>query len=243
MDRREELRDRYEDALFALLMDEMAVDEGKKAREENERLRDDPAAEIPEEVDRRCRRTIRHRFAQKRLHAAGRVTGKVLRNVAMALGVASCLFVGAFAASETVRSNVLNLVVEAFPEYTSFYFPKELQNSSDQLTVGWIPEGFELVDQGKNDFEMWAVYQGNGNAFLQVTHFLGAGARLNIDTEEVVSSDVLEINGYKANFYQKGDIIQIIWGTDDGMVFLSIDGEGISREDMIRIAECIEYDK
>ena len=39
MTRREKLQEQYEDALFALLMDDLAVEEGKKAYEENERLK------------------------------------------------------------------------------------------------------------------------------------------------------------------------------------------------------------
>lgn len=54
MDHREKLRDRYEDALFALLMDEIAEKEGALAREENEQLKNDPTAAVPEDVDRRC---------------------------------------------------------------------------------------------------------------------------------------------------------------------------------------------
>lgn len=39
MTKREQLREEYEDALFALMMDEFAVAEGEKALEENERLK------------------------------------------------------------------------------------------------------------------------------------------------------------------------------------------------------------
>ena len=41
MTKREQLREEYEDALFALMMDEFAVAEGEKALEENERLKKD----------------------------------------------------------------------------------------------------------------------------------------------------------------------------------------------------------
>ena len=47
MTRREKLQEQYEDALFALLMDDLAVEEGKKAYEENERLKADSSFEVP----------------------------------------------------------------------------------------------------------------------------------------------------------------------------------------------------
>lgn len=54
MTNHERLTEQYEDALFALLMDSVAEEEGKKAIELNERLKADPEAEVPAEVRRRC---------------------------------------------------------------------------------------------------------------------------------------------------------------------------------------------
>jgi len=51
MNRRDELRERYEDALFAFLMEDVIETEGKKMLEENERLKQDPLAAVPEAVD------------------------------------------------------------------------------------------------------------------------------------------------------------------------------------------------
>lgn len=48
--KREQLRESYEEALFALLMDEVAVAQGKEALEENERLKRNPDAAVPEQV-------------------------------------------------------------------------------------------------------------------------------------------------------------------------------------------------
>ena len=46
MTNREKLQDQYEDALFALLMDDLAWREGVRLLEENERLKNDPDAKI-----------------------------------------------------------------------------------------------------------------------------------------------------------------------------------------------------
>lgn len=47
MTKHEKLQEQYEDALFALLMEEFAAEEGKSALEENERLKCDPAFDVP----------------------------------------------------------------------------------------------------------------------------------------------------------------------------------------------------
>ena len=54
MTRREKLQEQYEDALFALLMDDLAIAEGKSAEEENEQLKNDPKYAVPPEVRQRC---------------------------------------------------------------------------------------------------------------------------------------------------------------------------------------------
>ena len=50
MTRREMLMEQYEDALFALIMDEVAEVEGQKAIEENQRLKESGELVIPKEV-------------------------------------------------------------------------------------------------------------------------------------------------------------------------------------------------
>ena len=65
MTNHERLTEQYEDALFALLMDSVAEEEGKQALELNERLKADPAAEVPESARRRCEATIRREFNRK----------------------------------------------------------------------------------------------------------------------------------------------------------------------------------
>ena len=54
MNRKEQLQEQYEDALFALLMDDMMEEEGRQLLEENERLKQEPSAAVPEEDDQPC---------------------------------------------------------------------------------------------------------------------------------------------------------------------------------------------
>lgn len=54
MRNRDKLVEQYEDALFALLMDEVARSEGEAALLLNEQLQNDPNAEVPEEIRDRC---------------------------------------------------------------------------------------------------------------------------------------------------------------------------------------------
>lgn len=171
MTRRELLQDRYEDALFALLMDDVATAEGKRAAVENERLKNDPSAEIPAGMEMRSLQTIRRCFARRDLYSVGRFTVKAMKRVVMAAGVAAILFTGAFAASETVRLNTLNLIIEVFDTNTTFRFVDQpVETESLSLEVGWLPEGYVLESQGQDETSMWYQYQNlRMNLFTLIT--------------------------------------------------------------------------
>lgn len=51
-----------EEATFALLMNTVAELEGKRLLQENERLKSDPAAAVPPEIDQKCIETIKKEF-------------------------------------------------------------------------------------------------------------------------------------------------------------------------------------
>ena len=71
MTRREKLQEAYEDALFALLMEDVIEHEGQHLVEKNARLRANPDAEIPAELDERCRNTIRRKHGQRQRRETG----------------------------------------------------------------------------------------------------------------------------------------------------------------------------
>ena len=109
MTRREQLWETYEEAVFALLMDEAAEKEGRKLLEENERLKHDPAAAVPPEVDRRCRAAIRRAFARQRRGKIAVRSWRILRRLCVAAVLCAILLTTAFAAFPQFRINAWNL--------------------------------------------------------------------------------------------------------------------------------------
>ena len=57
--------DSKEEALFAKLMAQFAKEQGEKYIQENERLKADPKAAVPEEATRRMQETIKKTFEEK----------------------------------------------------------------------------------------------------------------------------------------------------------------------------------
>lgn len=68
MTQKEQLWENYEDAVFAILMDAVAEQEGEKGLQLMEELEHDPSAQVPEGVQRKAEKTIRKAFAAKNLY-------------------------------------------------------------------------------------------------------------------------------------------------------------------------------
>ncbi len=240
MTRRELLQDRYEDARFALLMDELGAAEGEQAEGENERLNADGAAAVPEDLDRRCRQTIRRARTRRRLRSVGRFTGKALKRVALAAGVAAILFTTAFATSETVRVYVLNLAIEVFETNTEFRFSSLPEQSSPQLYVGWFPAGYTLAKTKTDDFHTMHEYRNHENMFIRISCREANGMTISIDTENAVVTNI-EIKDSRAMLIQKESGLQLAWVSKDNTRFITITGSDISREDILHIADELSY--
>ncbi len=241
MNRREQLQDQYEDALFALLMDEIATAEGKKANEENERLKNDPSAAVPVDVDKRCLQTIRRHFAKQRAYTVGRFTVKAMKRVVMAAGLAALFFTGAFATSETVRVHTLNLIVEVFDTDTAFMFTGNSANAENpRLAVGWIPDGYTLEEKQDDDSDIMYEYRNHDNALIRITCRNTNGMAIGIDTENAEVTYV-EVKNLQAMLVQKEGELQLAWAVKDNSEFITIVGSDIRQEDIIHIANELIY--
>ena len=62
MNRREDLSEQLEETLFAQMMKEVAKEEGRRALEENERLKNDEGFVVPESVYLKGLSTIKKHF-------------------------------------------------------------------------------------------------------------------------------------------------------------------------------------
>ena len=246
MTNHERLTEQYEDALFALLMDSVAEEEGKQALELNERLKADPAAEVPESARRRCEATIRREFNRKRAKKLGKVTWKIVRRVSVAVMLMVVLLTTAMAASEQFRLGVLNAVINTYDRYTELTFkgedevaprdptPEEAEQfrilDNDSVitwieNAEWIPEGYEVGDDGwsrTNGTRGLSLYDGARHAIdVDVIRYSGGFSR-QIDSEDssVIS---LEIQGFPATLYIKNPDLfysQILFWIDEENQFI-----------------------
>lgn len=138
MTNRETRKEQYEDALFALLMDDMAQEDGEELLRLNEQLKQDPGAAVPEAVQRRCERVIGTAFSKRQFQATGRRTARWLGRLLLAAILGVLLFTAAFAFSEDMRVATLNAVLEVMDNRTRITF-EEAPSGAGQADAATRP--------------------------------------------------------------------------------------------------------
>lgn len=249
MTRREQLQEQYEDALFALLMDDLAATEGQAALEENERLKNDPEYAVPTDVRQRCLKTISRCCTKKTLRRTGRVLCRGFGRVAVMGMICMLLFTTAFAASPTFRAYTLNLVMEVFEDSTAISFSNSnTENSSFSedfnVDVNWVPEGYTLVDQSEDPFLSSLRYRSETGDEILINVFKGENGVLYVDTEDA-QVEHLTIQGCDGLLVLKAGDAQLVWGNEDGPYKVAIILEGIETEEdvqnLLKIAENLTF--
>jgi len=256
--RREELREQYEDALFALLMDEYAEEEGKRLLEENERLKNDPSAAVPERARQRCLKTIRRELARRDRRAAGRVTLRVLKKAVVVAAVCVLLLTTAFAAFPEFRANTLNLFMDITDKYALLRLDKAEEPSQADGGERYLfdyrlpepPEGFTVDHEESGSYIAWIRYVNGEGATILIDVTKTSGGGYMIDTEDA-QVEYIRIHGYDGMVVEKiykfpeDDVeihsVVVVWGDTRQKAFVKVGCTDVDRETALELAYGIEF--
>ena len=240
MTQKEQLWEQYEDAVFAILMDAVAEQEGKRGLQLMEELEQDPSAQVPEEVQRKAEKTIRKAFAAKNRESMKHFTFKVAQRIAIAVFAAAVLTAGTFAAFPEVRANLYNLIIREYEDHTEFNYAEQFSDeySSADFTIepGWLPDGFTLSDEGQVDALIYKTYQNKNKADVSITKRIMSGGPLLVDSENAIKTKIT-IQKHEATLIEKEAwrCLVIPMPKDDKIVYF--ESNGVSSADVIKIAE------
>ena len=187
MTKQEMLYEQYNDALFRLLMHSVAQHQGQQYQEENQALKAQEGGPS-ETAKRRCLRTISRQVRRGHARAAARTASRVLSKAAVVmLLVISCL-TAAFAVSPVFRSDALRWAVATFGDHAEYRFNQTEGGVQYQgIEVGWLPEGYELVENRTANRMTSQLYTKLNNGEeqrieVQIMNFSGEGI-FTVDTE------------------------------------------------------------
>lgn len=238
-----ELWERYEDAMFAILMDEVAHQEGQEQLEWKKQLNDDPSAALPEEVRKKGEKTIRKAFAAQGRRSAKHIGFRMFQRIAVAVMLVILTAVCAFAAFPEIRTGILNTIVKTFENHTEFEFSSGTDSATQQYEVKpeWLPEGFTLSQSGSDYFSVWQLYTGTDdpNSSIYITKDKIEDQSLSVDTENA-SIQKLSIQGYESTLITKETWSCILLTIPEEGALIHIETEGVATDDTVKIAENID---
>lgn len=224
-----------EDTLFTLLMYEVAEGEGELALEENARLQQDPMAAVPEETVRQCKKILRQRFSKKNRQTVGRVAGKALHRVAVAVLVIVVLLTTAFAVFPTFRTNALNIITQVFEDHTNFTFEDSGGTSDYEIEPRWLPEGFSFEREDPLPDNNCKIYTNEDNDTLYIEKMRVSNQNIALDTEGATMEPVM-IQNHQGTLINKNGNIRLIWNVRGKNLVVVITSENVSATDVLTVA-------
>lgn len=242
MTKQEMLYEQYNDALFRLLMHSVAQHQGQQYQEENQALKAQEGGPS-ETAKRRCLRTISRQVRWGHARAAARTASRVLSKAAVVmLLVISCL-TAAFAVSPVFRSDALRWAVATFGDHAEYRFNQTEGGVQYQgIEVGWLPEGYELVESRATNRTILRRYTKSGADMKQridirIMDFSDEGV-FKIDTEADEVYQVL-VQNTLATVIERDNSVQLIWMYPESNCIIMLCGDNISTETALRIAQSI----
>lgn len=239
--KKQKLLEQYDDAAFALLMDEYAEEEGARLMAEFEAAQ--AAGQVPQmpaELDEQCRRMIRRDRAKKRRIRAARSFRKVAVKAAAAVLVFIGLMTTVVLSVDALRVPVLNFILTKYEEYSSI----EINNHQD-ITIpetnpfllgGLLPDDFYLVNQHNDGDLVYSSYKNSNGNTVQFLISPADGVH-NIDTEGA-ETDAIDLGSYEALMIEKNGY-RIVWYDDSIGILYDIRTNGIEKDEFISICSSL----
>ena len=255
MTRLERLYENYEDALFSLLMEDVAEAEGRSALEENERLKSDPSAALSKGLRRKLMGAIRRGFAVQDLRRAGRVSVKVIGKVAILVLVLVLSFSIAFTASADIREatadwiqrGVVGVRYKSHIRFSIANYGAGDQDSSKKgminkvvVKVGWLPDDLDLFESSRSDNYIIRDYRNweQTKQFVIYIAEFSEGGFFNIDSEDCQLL-FMDIQGKSALASVKKQYCTIFMPMDEIGGVVTYSSEGLSLETVKKIVDTL----
>lgn len=244
MTSREERIENYNDALFALLMDELAQSEGARLIEENEALNRNDDAAVPPELHQRCMRAIRVGLLRQKAISSLLLTGRLMLRLAAAVFVTVALFTAAFAASSSFRAGTLNLLMDIDEDLVQWSSGPETEYAVKTPTavLSWLPDDYACTEETHGAFDTTLTYQNSAGDTLCVSLLVGIESRkTQADKENATHWESFSLHGLSAVAIQKGGQVSVSWYDPEAAVMVDIRADALSIEQLKQVAEKIIF--
>ena len=238
MKSREELRNDYEEALFAMIMDDIMELEGEALLVERERLQNSDEYKVPDDVNERCAQFIYDAFDENKRIEKKRRARKVWRTIFIA-ALISCLgFSTAYASVPSVKSLTDNLIIKISKISAKlFYGGGEFNVENPYYVFAYIPEGFELIEEMTVQNQSLCNYV-NKNSQLAIRGvFDNVNWESSVDVENADIIQEIFIEQYEGLLVSKENRIHVVVSDVTNKNVIEIVCEGVDQDTVLRIIE------
>ena len=208
---RKKLVENYEDALFALLMDDYMQKEGNQIiPDENDSI------DIPDGMENRGLKSIRSGFRRLRLKRFLRSSGKIAVRIAIVVLAINFAFSTAFLSVEAFRVKVLNMMLEYQETHTAVQFQPSV-GTGQTYTIDDIqhvvPNGYVFdPDQYEQYRDGERAFFCNPDGLIIEWSSLPIATGLSLDTENADIVEEIKVGEYDGLLVEKNGCSQITWG-------------------------------
>lgn len=240
-----ELYERYEEALFRLLMEQVITSEGAVLLKRAEVLQSDELTAIPDGTQRRCAAYFT-KLLKRSHHRRGH---KTVRRVVLTLLAAIVLLSAlAYAAFPQIRNAARTGITTIQERYMVVLYDSERKNGDGQLFQMTVPETFyevnhDMQDERSETIEYGSTEDDSIHLFVDVSLIPDSAVVQGFNQDLIINQEkrLLDRNGKKvsADLIETEYNISVGWFESefDAQVYLL--GIGLSKEQMWEFAESI----
>lgn len=245
MNRREQLFQQCEDDIFSLLMLDYAEQEGARLEAENQRLKQDPEAAIPDSAYQKGLKAIQRGMRARRRRKLARGANVVLHRVAVAVLIGVLLFTTAFAISPAFREGVRNLVVSMTAESADLELVTTEAAVGSDLLSHYVfpdcPEEFTLTSDKINDVQRWQLYYDTSGNFIYFAVQQADDKSFSVDTENSENAIPLQIHEFEGILVEKDGTCNIVYADTTHNTFVQLYCKGIDQETALTLISNISF--
>lgn len=215
------LNEDYENALYRLVMNDVAEDEGKQYLEENETLNanqtNSPSTENIKGFTRLLDVQLKKKKKFRKVHHFSALNKAAVVVLAIFLTFSSMMVT-----VQAFRLSVLNFLISIEPKYTSYELQDDDQSGdNEKLIVNWtnsyvpsyMPEGYEVTEMSSSDSLKKVILENADSSSIIYTEY-ESDSSLSIDTEDASLIETIKINGHDGTLSEKGSITTVVWKMD-----------------------------
>ena len=254
MNHKLELMDQFDDAAFALMMDEYAEAEGERLRAEfEEAMRSGTAPACPPELDEKCRKQIKRHFGKQRRSAwagiARRAAGRAAACLLIALGISAALVMSV----EALRVPFWKFIMEEYGSSTVFDFSGMNEENQgvyiDPLEMEdpvkfYLPEGYHNVSFEEDQGRINAVYETDDGRFVAF-EMIHSDSNLSNTVQSAYDFERFELVCYEAQYSlcyytDEGWPMEMVeWYDPEIETMYCVAAKGMGKMDLIEICESL----